>query len=547
VRLRLFPSPSAALAAGSILWGEHATHPHVGDPGLLERLRFDLEAGAFVEPGGRQLGGQASSPAASLARAREREREHPRGDAAAAPVAFDRDAADLRLIAVEQQPQRANRLATVGPQGDQMQGLVVAPVELLGAGHALLAAEHLLSHADGGLDVRRPRSPADLDLGGAHRPEASAGDRARRGEDGRVRWRRMEGLGPLIPDDSPRASRAWRRVRGITVVVAVLILVTLLAPLLALGAAAVDSTLWLRRRKPWMALRLLAMLWWFLFGELYGLLGLLAIWIASGGHDGAHRRDRVYRLKRRWLASHLAGIRALFGLRFEIEGLELAGPGPVLVMIRHASIIDNALPDAIVGRAHGLGFRFVIKRELQMLPTIDIGGRWVPTLFVRRASGDTAAELERMRALTIELSSHDGLLIYPEGTRWTPEKLARAQQIIATRQPEIAPLAARLRYVLPPRLGGTVELLRSAPEADVVLFGHVGLDGFEYISDIWSGGLIGTTVRLKFWRFAAAEVPSDRDELVAWLYERWQQLDDWIGEVRAGEPLAPVTVARAPA
>ena len=95
-----------------------------------------------------------------------------------------------------------------------------------------------------------------------------------------------------------------------------------------------------------------------------------------------------------------------------------------------------------------------------MLPTIDIGGRWVPTLFVRRASGDTAAEVERMRELTVDLSSHDGLLIYPEGTRWTPEKLARAKQIIAERQPEIAPLAARLRNLLPPRLGGTVELLR---------------------------------------------------------------------------------------
>jgi 1-acyl-sn-glycerol-3-phosphate acyltransferase len=344
----------------------------------------------------------------------------------------------------------------------------------------------------------------------------------------------MGALGPLIPDDGRRASRAWRRVRGITVEVTALVLVTLLSPLLLIGGAAVDVVLWLRRRKPWMALRLLAMLWWFLVGELYGLLGLLGIWALSGGRDGPRRRDRVYRLKRRWLGSHLAGIRALFGLRFEVEGLELAGPGPVLIMIRHASIIDNALPDVIVGRAHGLGLRFIIKRELQMLPTIDMGGRWVPTLFVRRASGDTAAELERMRALTVNMTSHDGLLIYPEGTRWTTEKLARAKEIIAERQPEIAPLAARLRNVLPPRLGGTVVLLESARDADVVIFGHVGLDGFEYISDIWSGGLVGTTVRLKFWRFPAAEVPSDRDELIAWLYDRWQELDDWIGEVRAG-------------
>lgn len=340
-------------------------------------------------------------------------------------------------------------------------------------------------------------------------------------------------LGPLIPDDSSRASRVWRRVRGITVEVVVLALVTVLSPVLLIGAFAVDMTLWLRRRKPWMAVRLLAMLWWFLVGELYGLLGLFSIWLASGGRDSARRRDRVFRLKRRWLGSHLAGIRALFNLRFEVEDLELAGPGPVLVLIRHASIIDNALPDVIIGGAHGIGFRFVIKRELQMLPTIDIGGRWVPTLFVRRASSDTQAEIQRMRALTVNMSASDGLLIYPEGTRSTPEKLARAKQIIAERQPQIAPLAARLQNLLPPRLGGTVELLESARDSDVVIFGHYGLDGFEYISDIWSGGLVGTTVRLKFWRFPAADVPRERDKLIVWLYERWQELDDWVGEMRS--------------
>ena len=30
-------------------------------------------------------------------------------------------------------------------------------------------------------------------------------------------------------------------------------------------------------------------------------------------------------------------------------------PGPVLIMMRHASIIDNTIPDTVVGRAHGLG------------------------------------------------------------------------------------------------------------------------------------------------------------------------------------------------
>jgi 1-acyl-sn-glycerol-3-phosphate acyltransferase len=353
-----------------------------------------------------------------------------------------------------------------------------------------------------------------------------------------------DALGPLIPDESPRTARVLRRVRGIFIEVLVFLLISLLSPVLLVCAVVADGALWLMRRKPWMAVRLLGMLWWFLLGELYGLLGLGVIWALSGGRDSANRRDRVYRLKRRWLRSHLAGIRTLFNLRFEIEGLELAGPGPVLVLIRHASIIDNALPDAILGHAHGIGFRFIIKRELQMLPTIDIGGRWVPTLFVRRASGDTESEVQRIRALTVNLSANDGLLIYPEGTRCTMEKLARAKQIISERQPEIAPLAARLQNLLPPRLGGTTLLLESARDADVVIFGHVGLDGFEYISDIWAGGLVGSTVRLKFWRFPAAEVPNDRDELIVWLYERWQELDDWVGEMRSQTPpRAPAALA----
>jgi 1-acyl-sn-glycerol-3-phosphate acyltransferase len=345
----------------------------------------------------------------------------------------------------------------------------------------------------------------------------------------------MGELGPLIPDDSTPAARWLRRSRGIALELLLFLLVTVLSPVLVIAAGLVDAVLWLRRRKPWMAIRLLAMLWWFLLAELWAVAGLGTIWLVSGGRDSRRRRARVYRIKRAWLRSHLGGIRTLFGLSFAIDGLELAAPGPLLVMTRHASIIDNTLPDVIIGGAHGTGFRFLIKRELRLLPTIDIGGRWVPTLFVRRGSGDTDAELAKVEALTQHLEVDDALLLYPEGTRCTAAKLARAQAIIAERQPELAPLASQLRHVLPPRLGGALKLRECAPEIDVLLFGHVGLDGFEHVSDIWSGGLVGTTVQLKFWRFAAAEIPTDRDHLIAWIYARWIELDQWIEQTLGGE------------
>ncbi len=84
-----------------------------------------------------------------------------------------------------------------------------------------------------------------------------------------------------------------------------------------------------------MGVRLTAFLWWFLFGEMQALVGLLWIWLRGGGPfggDSERRRVSLYNLRVHWVRHHLGGIRRLFGLRFEIDGLEHAGPGPILLM-----------------------------------------------------------------------------------------------------------------------------------------------------------------------------------------------------------------------
>ena len=336
---------------------------------------------------------------------------------------------------------------------------------------------------------------------------------------------------PLFRDDGPLGARIIRRVRGITLEVIAFALVTVLLPALLLGAALVDLVLWLQRRKPWVAVRLVAFLWWFLFGEMRALATILGIWIVTGawfGIGSLRRRVLLYRLRVHWASSHLHGIRVLFGLRFEIEGLDEAAPGPVIIMMRHASIIDNLLPDTVFARTHGIGLRYVIKRELQVIPTIDIGGRWVPTNYVRRASGDADAEISRLLQLAHDLHQGEGILIYPEGTRFTPAKLKRAQEIVRERQPELAPMADRLEHLLPPRLGGPLALINEAPQVDVVFCGHVGFDGFQYISDIWAGELVGSVIGIKFWRVAAAEIPKDEAGRAEWLFGEWQRMDNWI-------------------
>lgn len=346
-------------------------------------------------------------------------------------------------------------------------------------------------------------------------------------------------VAPVFPDDSSRGERLNRRLRAIPLEILAFVVATFLLPLLVVAAFFVDLALWLIRRKPWTGVRLTLYLWWFLLGEMRSLLTIAWIWLSNGGPfrgDSERRRLGIYNLRVWWTRHHLAGIRVLFGLRFEVEGIEHAGPGPVIVMVRHASIIDNTLPDALIAHAHGLGLRFVIKRELQSIPVIDIGGRWCPTNFVRRASGDTEGEVERLLMLTEDLGAGEAILIYPEGTRATAPKIARAKEKIAESQPDVSPLADRLQNLLPPRLGGPLALIDELPEVDVVFCGHVGFDGFERVSDIWSGKLVGRTISVSCWRVAAAEIPAERDERIHWLYENWQRMDDWIAERVEGPP-----------
>jgi 1-acyl-sn-glycerol-3-phosphate acyltransferase len=345
------------------------------------------------------------------------------------------------------------------------------------------------------------------------------------------------GAGPLFPDDGPFADRMQRRAKGLAIEIGGFFALTLLFPIVLAGAVVVDLALWVVRRKPWMAVRLAAFAWMFLFTELRAFAALAGIYASTGGPLGTRRgslrrRRLVYDLRIWWCRSHLAAIRRLFGVTLEVEGIEAAGPGPVVIFIRHASIIDNTLPDAIAGHAHGLGLRFVLKRELQMLTLFDIGARWVPTNFVRRGSGDTETEVANLRRLAHGLGADEAILVYPEGTRFTEKKLARAQEIVAERQPHLAPLAGGLRNVLPPRLGGPLALLDEARGVDVVFCAHVGLDGFEYISDIWRGGLVGQTIRVGFWRVSAADVPEGDEAMTQWLYGQWQAVDDWVGEQR---------------
>ncbi len=323
-----------------------------------------------------------------------------------------------------------------------------------------------------------------------------------------------------------------RRVRTVPMIFFGLIVATVALPALVVAAFAADV---LRRRR-WVALRLVAMLWVYLAAEAAGILALLAIWLVAGPPGDARRRrivDWTYAVQSAWTAVLLGALRRVFSLRLEVEGDEVITPGPVLVFMRHASIVDTLLPAALVTRGHGTRLRYVLKKQLLWDPCLDIAGGRLPNAFVGRGSGDPAREIARVRALTRGLGPRDGVLLYPEGKRFTTAVRRRELERIAARGGELYERVRGMTNVLPPRLGGSLALLEGAPDVDVVVCAHHGLDGLARVADLWSGDLVGREVKVRFWRCPRATIPLARHARVDWLLGQWQRVDDWVGRASA--------------
>lgn len=328
--------------------------------------------------------------------------------------------------------------------------------------------------------------------------------------------------------DSSLAS-AWRR-RAVTLP-AVLggLALTIVALPVAVGVAAlVDAA----RRTRWAATRSVLFLAWYLACETVGLLACFGLWVCGLARPGSARGVAAhYALEWWWARRLMAGATRLFGLRLEVEGADVLPKGPLLVFMRHASVGDTLLPAVLLSSRHGLRLRYVMKRELLWDPCLDIVGNRLPNLFVDRASRDSAREARAVGALAEGLGEGEGVLIYPEGTRFTPARRAR---MLA--DPALAARAERLEWVLPPRTGGPIALLERSPGTDVVFCAHAGFEGTATFGDLWSGALVGARVRIRFWRVAAGEIPMEKEARIAWLFAWWERIDVWLRDKRGQKP-----------
>ena len=306
------------------------------------------------------------------------------------------------------------------------------------------------------------------------------------------------------------------------------VILTLLAPVWIPIALIVDIYRWVSNRTPFMATRLLAFGWTYFALSTIGVIGFFVGWLAAGfGRSEKVMLDSAYAVQRWWGTATFVSASFLLGLKTTVDGIEALDPAPIILLFRHASIVDNLLPLVyVMGDPYRVRIRWLIKRELLTEAALDIGGKRMPNYFVNRR-GKTADEVAAIRRLATDLGDRGGVMIFPEGTRFTPEKRERALRRLQ-KDPEAHAAAAKLRYTLPPRPAGTLAALDGAPDADIVIASHVGLDGLSSLGDIWSGSITGRHLQLEFRRIPRREVPTDRAERTTWLMEEWQRVDDWI-------------------
>ncbi|WP_341924867.1 1-acyl-sn-glycerol-3-phosphate acyltransferase [Nocardioides psychrotolerans] len=309
---------------------------------------------------------------------------------------------------------------------------------------------------------------------------------------------------------------------------AVLMWITL--PLWLIGAAALSPLLPGR----WRALRLAWIFVMYLTMEALVLSVLLGLWLASGFgrrirspyFEGIH-----YDLVQGVMWVFFREAKRVLKLTIVTDGPSPdAHPGvPILVACRHAGPGDSFTLIHALMHWYRREPRVVLKDTLAWDPAIDVLLRRIPASFIspNPAAGD---DLEsQIATLASGLDADDAFVIFPEGGNFTPERRQRAiDKLRRLGLERMAERAEAMTNVLAPRPGGFLAALDAAPEADVVLVAHTGLDHLLTVGDIWRELPMDKRIVMRWWQVSRSEIPEGRDERIEWLFGWWEHIDAWI-------------------
>ncbi len=305
----------------------------------------------------------------------------------------------------------------------------------------------------------------------------------------------------------------------------------------------------LARGQPWTATRTLVFFVWYLACELAGVVASLAIWGRAGVWTEWSRSEflrRNWALQWWWARMLGRGAFRIFGVTLKQENDQYDfGKRPVLVFIRHSSTADTILAALMISVPHRIRLRYVLKQELLWDPCLDIVGNRIPNVFVGREAADHGPQIEAVAGLARDLAAEDGVLIYPEGTRFSESKKNRiVSRLREQGRLEAASQAQALRHMLPPRPGGSLALLAAAPTADAIFLVHTGFEASASFDRFFNGALVGATIHARMIVVRNEDIPRTEDQRREWLMRQWQSMD---GFIERHQPAARVEQRRSAA
>ncbi len=233
----------------------------------------------------------------------------------------------------------------------------------------------------------------------------------------------------------------------------------------------------------------------------------------------------AFRRVNRWCANTWWGACVLtsklqWGFRLQVSGDPVPMRENAIVVANHQQMPDIVMLMAYARTRDRLGdLKWFVKYPIKFVPGIGWGMVFLDCLFVRRSWSDDRASIEATFGRIVGDKVPLWLISFVEGTRLRPHKLEAARQFAASR--DMTPP----EHVLIPRTKGfaaTVAGLRGHVEAiyDVTI-GYV--DGVPTLWQYIKGYVRVTHLHVR--RFPIAEVPTDDDEISAWLLARFRDKD----------------------
>lgn len=235
--------------------------------------------------------------------------------------------------------------------------------------------------------------------------------------------------------------------------------------------------------------------------------------------------QRAFRKTNRWMANIwwgwcTFGAEKIYRVQFVMSGDDVPERENAVVVLNHQEMADITVMFTFARSKKRLGdLKWFVKDVIKHVPGVGWGMRFLDCLFIKRNWTEDRATIHRVFDKILKYRVPIWLMLFAEGTRVTPEKVARSRAYAKKKGHK------PLDHLLLPRTKGfsaTIEALRGHLDAvyDVTI-GYV--DGVPTLWQ-WIKGSVGK-VYVHVRRYGIEEMPEQDQALDSWLVARYEEKD----------------------